>query len=257
MTTIFGYTLRFLRTRQNVSLSALSEATGLGETTLENIENGYILPPDAVAEKLAAYFGVTVSYMTGSVEVTMPTNDAEEAGSPQRYVRLRPIQLTKTVGGAELRSATEAADVILPLPQSDRSSYVAVQVTDNSMLRYRAAAGDILVVREDTGKIRTGDLVLLLSEGGQTLLRRYFREGNDVLLRSDDDDLLPPLRLSECRDTFRLIGAVIRIIVEVDAAFLKRRSQNPPQNPEEILPPFERPLEGAGSCAPLSHDFRY
>lgn len=259
MTTIFGYTLRFLRQRKNVTLAALSEAVGLGVTTLENIESGYILPPAAAEEKLAAYFGVTVSYMNGTAEMVVPpcAVDGEEVHTPQRYVRLRPITLGREGNGKEVRGHTEAADVILPLPQSDRSTYIAVQVTDNSMMRYRAEAGDILVVREDVHKIRNGDLVLLLADSGHTLLRRYFREDGDVILKSDDDDLLPPIRLYECDETYRLIGTVIRIIIEVDAAFLKRRAQNPPLNPEEILPPRIESLKGSGGIAEYMHEYTF
>ncbi len=250
--TLFGYTLLFLRNRKKLTLSALSEALGIGITTLENIESGYIVPETDLAQKIADYFGVTVGYMKGSVEMEMPpqSGDASDVRTPQRYVRLKPISLQVTENGDVIRCSAETGDVILPLPASDRSDYMAIQITDNSMVRYGAMAGSMLAVRQDPLKIRNGDLVLLLSDEGHTILRRYFRKGNDVLLRSDDDDLLPPIKLSDCDKTCRLIGTVVQIRTDIDADFLNRRSQNPPRLPVEILPPPDmKKQEGTGGIA--------
>ena len=237
--TLFGYTLRFLRARKNLSLARIGEDLGLGVTTLENIESGYILPEDAMARAIADYFGVTVGYMKGSVEFSVPPRVGKETDlqSPKRYVRLRPITISGEENQPALHQYREIDEVVLPLSPGDRSGYIAVQVTDNSMARYRALAGDLLVVREDPLKIRKGDLVLLLSLDGHAILRRYFPAEGDVLLRSDNDDLLPPIRLSHCDKTWRLVGSVVKIIIETDADFLERCAQNPPSLPEEILPP--------------------
>ncbi len=237
--TLFGYTLRFLRAKKELSCEELGKALGIGPATLENIENGYIDPEDSLAEKIAAYFGVTVGYMQGSVEVMMPPEKAEEDAllSPTRYVRLRPFSFQSSEDGKALRQSPVPAEIVLPLPAGDKSTYIAVQVTDNSMSRYRIFAGDYLVVRDDAMKIRQGDLVLLLSKDGNAIVRLYHREGDTILLRSDMDDLLPPVRLSDCDASCRLVGTVVKIMVDVDADFIKRRSQNPPLLPEELLPP--------------------
>ena len=71
--TLFGYTQRDLRRKKNMSLGELGKAVGVGEATLENIESGYIEADDVTAKKIAAFFGVTVGYMKGIVELTVPT----------------------------------------------------------------------------------------------------------------------------------------------------------------------------------------
>jgi len=255
--TLFGYTLTFLRCRRKLSLAALSEALGIGQTTLRNIESGYIVPEMDVATKIADYFGVTVAYMKGSVSFSVPplSEDADSLHTPQRYVRLRPVTVQRLDSGAEVHHSADANEIILPLPAGDRSDYIAIQVTDNSMARYCAMAGDFLVVREDALKIRNGDLVLLLSDDGHVIMRRYFRDGQGAILRSDNDDLLPPIRLSDCDKTCRLIGSVVKIMIDTDAAFLERRSQNPPRMPDEILPPPDMTKqEGTGgSLADYMH----
>ncbi len=249
--TLFGYTLRFLRARRNLTLSALAKALGLGITTLENIESGYIQPEEALAKEIAAYFGVTVGYMKGSVEFSAPPTDADKEtfSSPTRYVRLRPVSLSGPDMGTALRQGTPAEEIVLPLPASDRSEYIAVEVTDNSMARYRALSGDVLVVRDDALKIRSGDLVLLLTDEGHAILRRYFREGDEIVLRSDNDDLLPPIRLGDCDKTCRLVGTVVKIMIDTDAEFMERRAQNPPRLPDEILPPPDMEAQKGGEAA--------
>jgi len=92
--TLFGYTLRFLRGRNKLTLSELSRELDLGITTLENIEDGYIEPEEDAARRIADYFGVTVSYMKGSAELHLVKSDETEAmHTPQRFVRLRPVVL--------------------------------------------------------------------------------------------------------------------------------------------------------------------
>lgn len=234
--TLFGYTQRDLRRRKNVSIQELGEAVGLGTATLENIESGYIRPDDAVAKSIAAFFGVTVGYMRGSVEISLEVPDGEmpATGSPERFVKLRPVSVDIFGDGIPGPEAEPVRDIILPLPASDHSAYMAVRWGDNSMTRYRIEAGDILVVREDAFTVRNGDLVLLKTEDGKTVLRRYFREGGEIVLRSDDDNLLLPICLRVCDTNYRLIGVVTEILVEVNSAFLARRGKNPPLPAEEL-----------------------
>ncbi len=259
--TLFGYTLRFLRSRRNISLSALSHSLQIGETTLANIESGYISPEDTTAKQIADFFGVTVAYMKGSVEFTLP--GAREADgsvhSPQRFVRLRPVALPLDDSGNGLGQSVSEQEIILPLPAGDRSAYIAVKVTDNTMVRYRAMAGDTLIVRQDPLQIRDGELVLLLTDAGQTVLRRYFREGDTVMLRSDEDDLEPPVRLSDCDSSCRLVGSVMHIWIDTDGAFAHRRAQNPPLLPDEILPPpnMEAQTGNRGSLAAYKFDYGF
>ncbi len=254
--TLFGYTLQFLRSRKGMTPEELSDALGIGATSLKNIENGYIVPEEETARRIADFFGVTVSYMTGSVELTLVSKEEKPTlEAPQRFVRLRPVTLPEKPTAPSLRHAA-TQEIILPLPAGDRSAYMAVQVTDNSMARYRALAGDYLVVRQDPLRIRNGDLVLLLTEDGRTVMRRFFAEADGVVLRSDDDDLLPPIRLADCDASLRLIGSVIQILLVSDTLFASRLAQNPPQMPEEILPPPEiKQQPGAGGIAPYMHEY--
>lgn len=238
--TLFGYTLRFLRVREKMSLSALAERLGLHETVLRNIEEGYIEPEEAVAEAVAAFFHVTTGYMKGSVEVLVP--EENKASTPTRFVRLQPRPLDPKLSEENILRAAETREVILPVPTGDRSEYMAVVATDNTMHRYCVMAGDILVVQNNAGGLRDGDLALLTTKMGQVILRRYFWENGEIVLRSDADDLLPPIRLRPTDRTCRIVGKVVEIIRKVDAAFLDMRAQNPPQMPEEILPPPQFPL---------------
>lgn len=257
--TLFGYTLRFLRGRKNLTLPALSRCLGIGVTTLENIENGYIQPEEDAARRIADYFGVTVAYMKGCAELTLPKNGEENAvHTPQRLVRLRPVALPFPDSETEIRQGGPPAEIILPLPAGDRSDYVAVRATNNSMTRYRVMAGDTLIVQQDPLQIRDGDLVLLCSEDGQTILRRYFRRGEDVLLQNDEDDMMPPIRLSACDKTLRLVGRVAHIWIDTDGAFARRQAQNPPLLPEEILPPPDLDaLEGSDGLAAYKFDYGF
>ncbi len=255
--TLFGYTLRFLRGRKGMSLEALSDSLGIGTASLQNIENGYILPEEDTARRIADFFGVTVAYMKGSTDLTLSAEADGSLGLPQRFVRLRPVSLLDDPEKHVLnRPDSPPQEIILPLPATDRSDYIAVQVTDNSMSRYRALAGDYLVVRQDPLRIRDGELVLLLTDDGQKLLRRFFAEENGAVLRSDDDDFMPPIRLADCDKSLQVVGTVVQILLIADASFAFRLAQNPPIMPEEIYsePAFEEE-QNASSLTDYSHPY--
>ncbi len=231
---LFGYTLENLRRRKNISLAALSEAVGIGVTTLENLESGYIEPDADAAKRIADYFGVTVGYMKGSIDIVLDDDASPKAGAPERIVKLRPVS-ARLFEGETLRQDTPCRDILLPLPGGDRHNYIAVLWSDNSMTRYRIEAGDILVVREYSGEIRSGDMVLFCDPTKKVMLRRYWREGNTVTLRSDADDLLLPIRMKLPDSQYTIIGVVTEILIKVNDDFLYRHFQNPP------LPSVERP----------------
>lgn len=242
--TLFGFTLRFLRGKKNLRLSALSECVGVSETALRNIEDGYIEPEEELAKRLATFFGVTVGYMRGSVEVELPLGETEKrAGVPTRFVRLRPMPLDAEAYDTAIFRTGENREIILPVSTIDRSDYMAVVATDNTMSRYSVMAGDILVVQSDPMGLREGELALLKTALGQVVLRRFYREEDEIVLRSDDDDLLPPIRFLPRNPSVQILGKVVEIITKVDDAFLNLRSKNPPRRPPEILPPPSLPLK--------------
>ncbi len=242
--TLFGFTLRFLRRKQNLKLSALAERISVSETALRNIEDGYIEPEEELAKRLATFFGVTVGYMCGSVEVEVSLGESEKrAGVPTRFVRLRPMPLDAELYENIALHTDVNREIILPVSSVDRSDYMAVVATDNTMSRYSVMAGDILVVQSDPMGLREGELALLKTALGQVVLRRFYREEDEIVLRSDDDDLLPPIRFLPRDPAVQIIGKVVEIITKVDDAFLDLRSKNPPRRPPEILPPPAFPLK--------------
>jgi len=242
--TLFGYTLRFLRGREGLSLPALSEKISVSEAVLRNIEDGYIEPEEDMAKRLAVFFGVTVGYMRGSVEIEFAAEDAEKrAGVPTRFVRLRPMPLQAELYEKAMLRQSENREIILPVSSVDRSDYMAVVATDNTMSRYQVLAGDILIIQSDPMGLREGELALLKTVLGQVILRRFYREEEEIVLRSDDDDLLPPIRFLPRKPAVQILGKVVEIITKVDDTFLNLRSQNPPRRPPEILPPPSLPIE--------------
>lgn len=242
--TLFGFTLCYLRRKQKLKLSGLADALGISETALRNIEDGYIEPEEELAKRLAAFFGVTVGYMRGSVEVELYGNETEKrAGVPTRFVRLRPMPLDAEAYENTAFRSGDSREIILPVSTVDRSDYMAVVATDNSMSRYNVLAGDILIVQSDPMGLRDGELALLKTALGQVVLRRFYRKEEEIVLKSDDDDLLPPIRFVPRDPSVQILGKVREIITNVDDTFLELRSKNPPRRPPEILPPPSFPLQ--------------
>lgn len=62
---IFASRLRLLREQRSLTLTELSDATGLGVTTLSQYENGERMPKFIPMAKIAIYFNVSLDWLMG------------------------------------------------------------------------------------------------------------------------------------------------------------------------------------------------
>ena len=61
-----GERIRLLRTRQNLSQSALAEKLSVSKSVVSSYETGVHLPPYDVLLRIAAIFGVSTDYLLGA-----------------------------------------------------------------------------------------------------------------------------------------------------------------------------------------------
>ncbi|PGH84982.1 transcriptional regulator [Bacillus thuringiensis] len=67
---MFGQRLRELRSKKNISATALGKALGIAQTTVSNWENSGYEPNYEMLVKISRYFGVSVDYLVGNDDDT-------------------------------------------------------------------------------------------------------------------------------------------------------------------------------------------
>ncbi|EJR28917.1 helix-turn-helix domain-containing protein [Bacillus mycoides] len=67
---MFGQRLRELRSKKNISATALGKALGIAQTTVSNWENSGYEPSYEMLVKISRYFGVSVDYLVGNDDDT-------------------------------------------------------------------------------------------------------------------------------------------------------------------------------------------
>ena len=71
----FGYILRNLRAEKNITGEQLGKILGVPKATVANWETGRNYPNQAVLEKIADYFDVSLDYLMGRTDIKKPAPD--------------------------------------------------------------------------------------------------------------------------------------------------------------------------------------
>ena len=67
--------LRELREKMNLRQTDVAEATGLDQRTLSNYETEKTNPDSFALVKLADFFGVSIDYLVGRTDMSIPTKE--------------------------------------------------------------------------------------------------------------------------------------------------------------------------------------
>ncbi|MES5860657.1 helix-turn-helix transcriptional regulator [Bacillus cereus group sp. RP29] len=67
---MFGQRLRELRSKKNISATALGKVLGIAQTTVSNWENSGYEPNYEMLVKISRFFGVSVDYLVGNDDDT-------------------------------------------------------------------------------------------------------------------------------------------------------------------------------------------
>lgn len=67
---MFGQRLRELRSKKNISATALGKVLGIAQTTVSNWENSGYEPNYEMLVKISRFFGVSIDYLVGNDDDT-------------------------------------------------------------------------------------------------------------------------------------------------------------------------------------------
>ncbi len=203
---ILAVNVSLLRKRTGLSTNQLAKRLGVGNTTVNNLETGYLTSPsEKLLCDLAIVFDTTVDGLLGRA----PLDVAERA------------RMVYVVDSVSATSTLVEYDKIIGSVFIDRDKlrgyeYFGLLTKDNSMANRRILAGDIVIVRCDC-PLKNNDIVAVLKKaGGETILRSYFKKGKKIILKAESDSYLyKDIILEDGDNRFKVIGKVVKCEFEL------------------------------------------
>lgn len=194
-----------LRKRTGITEKQLADMLGTGETTVHNIETGYIeTPPQHILEKLARIFGTSTEGLLGS----KPLEVAEKS---------QAIYVAESISN---ETALIEVDKIVDTIFVDRDvlegySHFGLKIKDNAMVNARICRGDTVLVREGV-PIKNGDIAVVIYKDSDAIVRRIYRNDDKIILKSESDKrIYPDIELDLRRDKYIEVGKVIKCLFDL------------------------------------------
>jgi len=197
---LLGYHIIALRKNSGVSVEELSEATGVGITTIKNIETGYLVSPDIkILEKFAQIFSVTIEELLNSC-------------SPMVKERSKMVHVAEYISCKKpfLEPGLIVDTVFIDRDELRGYEYVGIRMQDDAMIGSHICKGDSVIIRLGEA-VKNGDSALCVFNGTDSIIRRIYTDGNSVVLKADNSSgLYPDIRLDKEKDNFRILGKVVK-----------------------------------------------
>ena len=211
MTNTLGENIRKLRIENNMNQKDLAQKLGVSTSALSQYESGARTPSNEIMCQIATMFNVTVDFLLGR------KHDME-------YPQLTPVNgvvkipVVGTVRAGEPMLAEENITEMIGLPDtlaSDGREYFGLKVSGDSMNLCGILDRQIVVVRRQQ-TISNGQIAVVLIEGEEATVKRFYRSGNIVTLvpHSSNKDYTPKtLDISKVR--VEILGRVVQAILNL------------------------------------------
>ena len=195
---MIGLHLRNIRKHSGLTLESFANVLDVGITTVKNIETGYLPAPDMkFIEKVCKVFAVSVEELTNSVspcvgESSKIVHIAEYISCEKPFLQPELVVDSLFLNRDDLRGY----------------EYVGIKMKDMSMIDAHICPGDNVIIRIGDA-VTNGDKVACVFKGTDSLIRRVYMNGDEVVLKaSNASGLYPDIRLDKKKDEFRIIGKV-------------------------------------------------
>lgn len=191
--------IRSLRKNAGLTQKQLGIRVGVGPTTINNIESGYLASPDIrLLERLAETFFVSVDDLLHSI-------------SPNVRERAKMVHIVSSVSS---RNPNLEINKIVETTFLDRdnmrgSEYMGIKMPDKAMIE-EAIKENANVIIQQKATLQNGDIIAAVYNDHDAVIRTYYQNGNTVLLKAaNSSGLYPDIVLNLEKDRFVPIGKVV------------------------------------------------
>ena len=194
--------LRAARQKLGLTLDNVAKKVGVSRQTIHRYETGVITNiPQVNIEKIAAVLETTPAKLMGwdiDENLSQISNLVPITGKPVPIIGTiaagKPILAEENIEG----EATPAADI--------RADF-ALRVKGDSMEGVPILDGDIVFIRSQP-EVENGEIAAVLIDNEATL-KRFYNNGNSVMLVSENPKYPPFIYTKENCDDFRILGKAI------------------------------------------------
>lgn len=199
---VLGVNVIKLRELIGITQEQLATNLGVGKTTINNIETGYLAaPPIKLIEKMAGIFGTTVDGILG----IMPLVVRERA----RLVHVVSSLDAKT----SLVEPSKVVDgVFIDRDKLRGYDWFGIKINDNALSGRKIYQGCIAIVKVGA-PVKNNDIVVAAVNGRDEAIVRIYHKVGDVitLIAKNDSGLYKDIVVDTRKDSFKLIGKVEEI----------------------------------------------
>lgn len=202
-----------LCTERKISKRQLEREAGLGAGSSSKWKQ--FTPNNTTMTKLANYFGVSISYLTGesdykSEQEAMWDAQYNSEALSDESIRIEkgcriPV-LSQIVADVPIESIEEVLDwEEIPFRLANTGEFFGLKMKDDSMSP-RIESGDVLIVKQQS-YAESGDIVIAQINGDEACVKKFFKQEDGIILQSFNPSYAP---MYFSNDKFvRIIGKVI------------------------------------------------
>ena len=190
--------IKLARRKEGLTQGELAEKLGITYPTLNKYERGHRAPNAVLLSHMAKLLGCDPGWLlTG--ESGKPVGE-----SVPKAISVIRIPVISKVPDAFPEHVSEEIIEYISLPDIPRGAYSIIVKGESMSPAVRD--GDYVIFMPDEN-IRTGDIVIVNDEWGESILRRYRKKNMKVFLISDNPEY-PALKLNR---NYKIIGKVIAV----------------------------------------------
>lgn len=195
MRTPVGERIRQARQDRGISLRQLAAQVGVHFSHLSKVENGKDSIGREALLRIADELDLDAELLLG------------EAG-----LQAMPFRVVGHVAAGVPIEAVEDYETFDLASVFDPLHHYLLRVRGDSMILDGINDGDLAIVRQ-TNEARNGDTVVALVDGGEATLKRFRRQGNEVVLTPANDQMSPLTYPAESVEIRGVLVGVIRTAI--------------------------------------------
>ncbi len=191
--------IKALRKNAGLSQEKLGIRIGVGATTINNIESGYLKSPGInILEKLAETFFISVNDLLNNAspdigESTKMIHVVSSVSSDKPFVEVGKIVETEFMDRAEMRG----------------SDYLGIKMPDKSMIEEAIKENANVIIKQEKS-FENGEIVAAAYNDHDAVIRLYYRQGDIIVLKAaNSSGLYPDIVLNVQKDRFVPVGKVV------------------------------------------------
>ena len=187
--------------KHNTTAYKVAKNTGIAYSTFSDWKSGRSNPKNEKLQKIANYFGVSVSYLIGETETAVPTYD-----NIIPMPSMTSVPLLGAIACGEPITAVENIEDYVAKPESIDADF-ALRCKGDSMVDARIFDGDIVYIHQQP-TVNNGEIAAVLIDDEATLKRVYISDGTITLMPANQK--YPPLIYSgEQLNNIRILGKAV------------------------------------------------